>query len=95
MSTPRREGFRPQLEALEDRCTPSTLHRAPAHTPPPAHHVAPNTRPAFIFNPFQVSNQGIPVRNLASSSHLTNPSDGGFFPQGLGTNFFPPSIFHF
>jgi hypothetical protein len=94
MSANRKESFRPQLEGLEDRCTPSATHGVVKHAPPPR-PVAHNTSPPYIFNPFQVNPPGITVRNLLNVGHTTTPSDGGFFPQGLGTNFFPPSIFHF
>jgi hypothetical protein len=95
MSAKRSEGFRPQLEALEDRSLPSGIpfltHQVPALAPA---HVGINHLPPYIFNPFQQP-MGITFANQSGLGRIFNGSDGGFFPQGLGTNFFPPSIFHF
>jgi hypothetical protein len=95
MSAKRREGFRPQLESLEDRSLPSGFTFLSQRVPVPAPaHVGFNPLPPFIFNPFQQTT-GITFPNQSGFGRIFNGSAGGFFPQGLGNNFFPPSIFHF
>jgi hypothetical protein len=96
MSAKRSEGYRPQLESLEDRAMPSGFTLRP--TMPltaPVVHVGINHQPAFIFNPFQQESSRMTVPGFSSFAPIAHPSDGGFFPPGLGNNFFPPSIFHF
>ena len=95
MSASRSDGFRPQLEILEDRSLPSRASLLAHHTPAPAPaHVGINHQPPFIYNPFQQA-AGFTIRGISTIAHVSHPSDGGFFPQGLGNNFYPPSMFHF
>ena len=53
-----------------------------------------NHQPPYIFNPAQQP-AGITFPNQTNLGRALHPSEGGFFPPGLGNNFFPPSIFHF
>jgi hypothetical protein len=91
MSAKQSGGFRPQLEALEDRLVMSTVHALHPQTV----HVVRNTLPAYIFNPFVGSPAGISVHGLSTAGTSNPPANGfGFFPPGISrANFFPPSIF--
>ncbi len=88
MSSEHRSGYRPQLEALEDRVVMSTLQAHPVH-------VVRNTLPAYIFNPFGNPGAGIAVHGLPTAGTSNPPiNGGGFFPAGINpSHFFPRSIF--
>ncbi len=61
-------GFRPSLEALEDRSLPSAVTPHKPHSPPPS-HVGINHLPPFIFNPFH-STGGISVPTFSPFANV-------------------------